>query len=546
MFQSTPVGIFRITEVESVITEQLTPLEKLCLSLAKKFEYLTRLEVHCLSGVSINISTENLENLHTHGMLELVDYNEIKLKENVKTLIDEIGEDWFTPQINRIASRKYIKQYKITNKGTNALNSQSKLIQSPIDINLIITANPFHLFNQKIELRHNGYEDISMTPELTDQILKLAKKYEKEIGIDPKYIGSNSISEGKEVTTAFFWISVNHDTISKPSNAGYQVYITSNSFGKWVKPSWNSSLNQLLPKYEMVENLIGSAISEHFDMVEEVVIEGLELGIDRMIWLLKCDLEMLLLINNSNPEPIQEIKTEISLPIPNLMWKVVFIMQLDTQDDLANKALTAARFHSRASKRGFNFDSGYKTWSNMMNNWDRSVSQKEYSDILNMLVKYDCLTEVLPNIEQVYIDLDNLMSHQRRGRQQWEFSRIRQLTSILGKANINDVFFIASDEFIDKIDEDHIAQEWIDKGKIEIHDYQFKIHPAIQQAAENNGFYLGNRKIPQGDEFKDIRIYSRKLKFFINRGTLKIPGLEPFYERKVKNVLSIMYDEYYE
>jgi hypothetical protein len=534
--------------VESEITSKLEPIELLSLSIIDEMKKVTRIEIHALSGISTELCEDNLDKLCSYGLIDVTKFDKDQLLDNIHRLSKDLGDDWLTPKIERILARSVVKQYFLTSLGKTSLKTGKMVIETPTDLSFIITANPTCLFHDKIKLRHNGYENIPMSPELTNQILNLAVKYRESSGVTPKFIGTNTIAEGKEVVISQLWISQDTSNEKNFPKDSYKVYLTSRSFDKWINPSWNATLKKFLPSFDKVEDLIISTLSNYFDMVEEVILEGLSLKDDRITWSLTTDLEMLMLINKRTSDVISLIQDEVSVPIPNTKWKIVLLLELRGADDLSKKALQAARFHANAPRKGFDLTYGKIIWSKIMKEWGKPSKEKEYLETIATLVHYDCITEILPDIQSAIIDVDSILSFQRRGRQSWQFNRLRQINDQLIKADVRNLIYLASEKFLSKIDEEDVAHEWVNTGKIEIYQGGDKIeaHPAIQKASDIGAHYIGTRRIPNDDEFKEMRIYSRKLNFKLRHNTIKIPGLEPFYEWKVANVLTKMYDDYYE
>jgi hypothetical protein len=511
LFQSTSVGVFNISNVESEIRTKFEAIELLCLSTIKEFEKCTRIEIHALSGLSIELCDQQLDQLYSASLIDLTSYDPDQMQKNIDRLIIGIGEDWISPQIREIITRKIVKQYQLTALGL-----------------------------------YNGFESLSVSAEQTYRILQLAKKYAKNSGIIPKSISSNSIIDGREVVNAQFWVSIGFQG-AKAKSIQHRFHLTSIAFERWANPPIDESILAHLPEFDDIDSLVRIALSNSYNMVEDVIYEAIRLEPNQITWILKCDLEMLMLINKVNPAPVQEIRSEINLNLKKSPWRLAFIMQLEEYDELALDGLKAARFHANANRGGFGLDKGFQTWSRMMNQWDKKNNYADYLKTLALLVKHDCLPEIKPKIQSIVVDVEGLLSYQRRERQQWTFKRLRQVDSILRSLQIESVTYLAPSLIIGKIDDEDTVQQWITEGKLEIfEDPDNDVHPTIQRALELDAHYLGNRKLPSGDKFKEMRIYSRKLHFFMKQKEVKIPNVEPFYEWKVGDVLTSMYNEYYE
>ncbi|MHA2091145.1 MAG: hypothetical protein ACW98K_09825, partial [Candidatus Kariarchaeaceae archaeon] len=158
LFQSTSVGVFNISNVESEIRTKFEAIELLCLSTIKEFEKCTRIEIHALSGLSIELCDQQLDQLYSASLIDLTSYDPDQMQKNIDRLIIGFGEDWINPQIREIITRKILKQYQLTPLGLSLLESQVKITEQSTHLNLILTASPFCIFSEKIKLRHNGFE----------------------------------------------------------------------------------------------------------------------------------------------------------------------------------------------------------------------------------------------------------------------------------------------------------------------------------------------------------------------------------------------------
>ena len=181
-----------------------------------------------------------------------------------------------------------------------------------------------------------------------------------------------------------------------------------------------------------------------------------------------------------------------------------------------------------------------------MKKWNKRTDIEEYENTLSDLVNFGCLIEKMPKVNELIVDLDNILSQDKRGTQSWNFHRISQLEKILETTNIDKVTYIASQKFNNKIDDEAKANKWRERVNIEIvKNGQSKIHPAISMANERRCYYLGNRLIPKDKNHKEMRIKSRQIRFKINNKVLSILDLDPFYEWRMENLLEAMYKEYY-
>lgn len=539
------VGVFSISQVEAEIHLQLEPLEKLCLKMLISFKKVTRIEVHVFSGMSLSICESALQKLESIELIEIVDYDDNMLSENLSRLENESGSDWRMSEITELLKRTFIKQFRITKSGLQSIKDEGKTVVDLVDLNIMITGNPFYVFIDKVRLKPQGFDELPMSSDLTFTVLNLVKSIQERSGITPISITNHSISQGREVVTSNYWIAVENLNRKKDHNR-FHTFLSSNSFDRWVRPPWHDDFSNYLPEFDETINIVHKSLESTFDMVGDVISEGLSLNKDKISWTLKSDLEMLLLINSVKPELIKEIEPEIRLKIADYPWFLILILKLDSFDDLSDQALIAARFHANITRKGFNLDKGYKTWQKIFNKWKKKTSYTKYENTLKLLVEHDCLTERLPDISMIYIDLDAFLSYNKRGSQEWNFSRIRQLDKLLDKASITNRTYLASSDFHNKIDEEDIATQWEKDHNLEIIDRDWEIHPGIVSAAQENCYYLGNRNIPSSDEYKELRRHSRNIKFHFDKKTLLIRGIEPFYDFKNENVIDKLYILHYE
>lgn len=539
------VGVFSISQIEAKLHQQLEPLEKLCLNMLVSFKKITRIEVHVFSGMSISICENALQRLEAIELIEIVEYNRNVLNENLTRLETETGDEWKTSGLEELLKRKFIKQFQITKQGLQSIKDEGKTIVDLIDLNMMITGNPFYVFMDTVRLKPQGFDELAMSADLTYTVLKLAKSIEDRSGITPISITNHSISQGREVVTSNYWVGVEQTNGKKKRNR-FQAFLSSNSFDRWVRPPWSEEFQNFIPKFKDNKSIISKSLESTFDMVEEVINEGLSLNKDKISWTLKSDLEMLLLVNSVKPELIKDVEPEIRFKVPDSAWFLIMLLQLDSFDELSAKGLKAARFHANITRKGFNLENGYKTWQKIFSKWRKKSSYTEYEKTLKMLVELDCLTERLPDISMIYIDLDAILGYNKRGKQEWNFSRIRQLDKLLDNVSITNRVYMVSEKFYNKIDEEDIAKQWEEDHILETIDEDWKTHPGIISAASEDCYYLGNRKIPTSDEFKELRRHSRNIRFHFDKNTLLIRGIEPFYDYKNENVIEKLYKLHYE
>lgn len=548
--RTTAVGLFSITNVHAESTFDLEPNDNLALALCDELGSLTRVELYIVSGQSVELCEKAINRLTKDGLLENQEFSKSDFDSNLERLSKEFGSEWKASYVDRIVNRKLILQFRITPTGKEALKSKNKKVSNISDLDIIIMSKPFNLYYDKIPVRSHGFEEIQMSPELTYQVLKLASENNQGNSVKPVSLGSKSISNGREVVNTQFWITVGKDKKSAEKSlkeAQHHLFLSSTSFERWSNPPWNDRVRDSLPEDLTIENSVVNSLENTFDMIAEVVSEELTYDNVTTNWQLNCDLEMLMLIGKINLELIEEISTEVSLTLPNSIWKIVFLLKLHFSDTLAESGLKAARFHLNAPRKGFTQTKGFEVWQTIMNKWDQKSKLDDYLEHIDLLVNHGCLIEILPKIKTLYVDLDNVLSHDRRSSQSWILNRFRVVKKQIDELKIKNVHYMASNDTISRVDETDAFEQLIQDGVIEIFDsenQEFSV--PISKAAEGDAHYLGNQIIPKQEQFRKLRINSRKIAFRIDNGYVSIPRLEPFYEYKVENLLDKMYKEYYE
>lgn len=546
------MGIFNITGVEAEVKSKLDAVSWICLSLANTFGKVSRIEIHAISGIDEKLIQNHLDQLATYSLLETISYDELALNKNIKRIDTEIGSDWKTTSIKAILSRNLLRQFTISNTGKEAIKDSNKTVIDSVTLDLAISGTPFHIFNAKLNPRANTYQEIEMDPELISKVVSLAKDKKDVSGINPLSISSNSVALGKSITTSQIWVSLSQkDSLLSTKKSDKNIFLTSATFDRWATPEWDESILDTFPEYGSLKDIVVSAISNSYDMLEEIILDSLKLDSDGITWTLEVDLEMAMFINKRDSDLIKYTKTEVSLDLPNTKWRISIILQLEPyyeseEDLLALRALRGARFHTLANRRGFNRIIGYKLFKDIMKKWDKKSDMEDYKNTLSDLVEYGCLIEKMPKIQELIVDLDNILNQDRRGSQQWNFHRITQLEKILDNAKIDKITYVASDKFNSKLDDKGKANKWKKSVILSIfEDSNNKLHPAISKAQERGCHYLGNRHIPKTKELKEMRIKSRQIRFKINKNNLSISDLDPFFEWRMENLFEVMYKEFY-
>ena len=86
LYQTTPIGIFYISDVESEIRTNLEAIEWLSLSFLKTMEIISRIEIHAISGIAEDIIQDTLEKLIEQGLITPTPFDEEKLQSNIKRI----------------------------------------------------------------------------------------------------------------------------------------------------------------------------------------------------------------------------------------------------------------------------------------------------------------------------------------------------------------------------------------------------------------------------------------------------------------------------
>jgi transcriptional regulator CtsR len=547
----TPCLIVELSRVEAIISSKLEPIEWIVLGVANYFSTITRLEPHIISGFALDIIEEILEMLLESNHLELINFNRSELEDNLKCLTLEVGDDWKTPNIERILDRVYIKQFKITEKGKNAFKVSKKEIQDIINLNLVITGYPFKLFFDKIQLKQQGYDIFEPSTELIRKILHLSiQEGEKlENKLIPLALGGDSVINSYEVVSSDIWVSINLDNFASHQTDelfNFSVFLTSSSFVRWSNPRVNYSLNELLPTTTSLEQLMINGLSKKFSMIEDIILETLNLQENQKIWTWVCDLEMLKLIRDNEREPIEEHICEVSIPVIE-KWELSILLTILPEDELAKSALYTARFHAKADRTGFIYNEGHQLWNIILDEANQETTKKEFNDALKQLENNNGLKKSMPKVSKLVVDLDELfMKNQQRG-EVWKFNRIRELEEFIKKSEIQEVYYYSSEKIESKIDEEESLKDFSSNNSLTIVDVlDDEVTPAMRFAADNKFHYLGFEipKVDDDENLRLLRIERRVVKFKYDK-TLIIDALEPIYHWYPVNIIDLMYEQNY-
>lgn len=552
LYQNTPLGIFTISDVEAEIESNLSAIEWVCISLAEKMTKITRIEVHILSGLDIDLIHENLERLVDQNILSIITYDKKHLQENIEKMVEEFGRDWQTPKLKHLLSQSLITQYKLTDEGMTAYKSKTKKVIDIKNLDIAISGEPFQTFNVELNPRPNTFKEINMTPEIVSQVISLLAMKRDITGIRPISVNSTSFATGRSITESQIWISIESESdVSSFDKSNKTIYLTSSTFDRWGNPNWDESLMDNVPIYDTIKEMVVDGISHTYEMDEEIISDSLQLSEDGITWILEADLEMTNFIQRRDVDVINNIKNEVILKLPETEWNLSIILQIEPyyeseDDDLAMLGIASGRFHASVDRKGFSLSNGYNLWKKMMKEWKKDTGFQEYEKMINNLKKYECVQENLPKVDSIVVDVDGILNYNRRDTQQWNFSRLRQVISILETSSIKNVIFALSNNFLRRIDQETQAESWMKSVNIEFtDDVSSNQDPSIEIARKLNAHYLGNRNIPKDKKYKDMRIYSRQIKFKLINNQVVITGLEPYYDWRKENVFEKMYSEYY-
>ena len=173
LYKNTETGLFSFSDMETEVNEKLVPLEKLSLDLIENLGSMTRIEVSIVSGISLDVCDNILAELQISGLIEIREYDKKLLENNLNEIEKEIGDEWRTPYVKEMISKKFLKQFIITNKGREANTKGSKTIIKNTKLNMMIVGDPFHLFYDKVNLRADGYEVVKINNNTTKNILNI-------------------------------------------------------------------------------------------------------------------------------------------------------------------------------------------------------------------------------------------------------------------------------------------------------------------------------------------------------------------------------------
>ncbi len=547
----TPVASFKFTKIEAKTHTQLEPIEWLILKSADAFEKITRVEIHAISGFQLHVINEVLQKLEDSGLLNIVDFDRTALEKNLERLENEFGEDWKSPELQKILNRPELVQYSISDTGRKAMNQNLKVLEEIIDLNVFVTAYPFKLFFGELNVKPQSFEELDVTADVANRVLHLAKLEGKKLenGIIPLAVTNETAITGIEVPASDFWVLVNLPEGEKTklhNEVPFLVFLTSVALIKWINPTISESLNQFVEIDTTAKKLVSESLSNKYQIVEELIEEGLALNNETGIWTLVADLEMFKLIRDVEKSPIEQLVAEIELKMKE-PWSLLIQLRLEPMEELDETALFVARFHSRVKRSGFTEDEGYDEWTKILEEAGRKPNRKGYKKALQILTKNKCLKIQEPKIKTIVVDLDFLLSFEQRSRDIWKFNRIQQFEELAKRAKIKKIYYYASDDIFAKIDNEDEFQVWKDQVDLVITDDRIE---ALRFAVDKQFHFIGLDE----EEEDNLEIDQKKLgklkvakKIIWMKGgkKLEIPDFEPIYHWLPENILDKLYEEYY-
>lgn len=542
----TPASIINITQVEAVVSSKLEPIEWISLAAAQQLHAITRVEILALTGFSLELIEDTLDVLLESGLLNLIDYDADILQQNIDRLIAEFGSEWMNAQVTEITNREYVKQYSISKKGATFLKKGKKEIHDVLDLDMIVTANPFKLVYEKVTLKHQSYEEIDVSVDFVNQIMHLAvlEGDKLENRIHPVAIGGDSVVTAFEIVSSQFWLAAAVDAETNVTE--YVPYITSSSFIRWANPELED-LVELTPFTSNLKNELVSALSNYLQMKESVIFENLQLHSSQKYWEFTCDLEMQKLLRMQTRTPIESTTAELTIRSTD-DWDIIFLVRVLPFDDLAERSLFAARLHSRVDRTGFTNSEGYATYMEIMREMSKTAQRDTYEAILQTLIEVEAIHVTLPTVKSIVIDLNDFLGKQQRRSHPWIFNRIQQLEQFLTTAEIKQVYYYAPKKILSKIDDKIAFEKWRQKVNLEIvENMDDEIPESMIFAALQKHHYIGRRipHIKHNEELRIMRIERRGIPFSFDK-KLQIANLEPIYHWYPVDIINKLYHNYYE
>ncbi len=547
---TTPVSLFKFTKIEARTRTKLEPIEWMVLKCADTFGKVSRIEVHAISGFQLHIIEEIMEKLEESGQLKIEDFDKEILHKNLSRLENELGDGWKTPLVEKLLERPMIIQYSLTDFGKKALKGNFKTLEEIIDLSVYITASPFKLFFGDLVLKAQSYEEIDVDAELANRVLYLAQQEGKKLenSIVPLAVTNETAIAGFEVESSNFWLLLDveeEDDFSE--EIPFLPFITSIAFVRWDSPSVADPLANFVRLEGTVKEVLSQALSKHYRIVKDLIVQGISLEKDSGIWTLVADLEMFKLIRDVDREPIEKYISEVEIDLYE-NWRVSLLLKLEPMEELDEISLFVARFHSRVDRQGFTEEQGYNTWAEILNEAGRKPKRKQYRNALDILLKHRAIKEEKPKIQNLVVNLDYLLSYAQRKRHAWKFNRIRILESLIKRAKIKKVYFYCTEELFAKIDETDQFNEW--KKNVDLRVVE-DIEESVRFAVDNYFHFIGidedNEEVLEKLNKKKVDKMKVGKRFIELKGdkNLEIPEFEPIFHWLPENILDKLYNEYY-
>ncbi len=567
---NTQAAFFSFTDLQVNMISDLEPLEWLILTSLDQFDKITRLEISLLSNITLSDAEDELEKLLNQGLVQLVDYDKSTAEHNVEMIKTDLEEVWVDNTLSQLLERPSLLQYQLTSEGKKSLKQKKKQVNQVKNLDFIITEDPFKLYLEEYHLKHQSFDEINVDTDLANRVLHLAKEEGKTLKekIIPIGVTGNTVVSGKEVASVDYWIMMElKSPLTKRLSdvRDYSLFLTSVSFLRWSKPEINISLDKLLDTDKSLIELIVKAFSDKFQMVEEVIQEGLLYDESQHIWILTVDLEMIKLIYEIESAPIHNLQSEIEVPcLTN--WVLLLPVVLKPMDKLDEDALISARLHARLDKKGFTEDIAYNQYKVISDELKIKSNKKHFQKILKILLEYKSIKREELNIKQIVIDLDFVLQFRQRERSQWKFSRIRQLIELLDKAKITKRYYYASKRLLNKIDEEETLDNWMKKVDIQLIDEEKDVLEEAYLFALQKNFHIIGRQILENetddddddytiinsenhfdkDKTKQFRVKEMFIVPQVIKHSFDIPMLKSRYNWYPINIIDALYKKYYE
>ena len=218
------------------------------------------------------------------------------------------------------------------------------------------------------------------------------------------------------------------------------------------------------------------------------------------------------------------------------------MLELDSWDELSEQSLMAGRFHNVVTKKGFDQDQGFKTYTKISEERGLEVNRENYLELIKTLVENECLIERLSKIEKIYVDLDDVLRDNRKNSDKLKSYKIEYLFDFFRLHEIDDVQYFGSNNLSKRIDDAEKYEKLVSENKILIYEEDNESY-VLEKAREDKTYYLGSKNIKKNSK---EQTYSRALKPKWRNDYVSISGVEPFYDLRLENIFDRLYQKYYE